>query len=207
MGFQRNFRAELERQFPGAAGQSVCHAVDARFARVRTDVAFARTSSNPIDRRLEFCAYFLATIQELESRGMAFEQIREICLAITESYVRPTSRWQAWLKRLPGRLAGTPFMAILARVMRAKAGKKGHPDGFLVRVVTGPAETFGVGYGFDILECGVCALFRRHAAEKYVPILCEVDRLTAALSGLELVRKGTIATGAGQCDFRFRILR
>ena len=56
---------------------------------------------------------------------------------------------------------------------------------------------------FDILECGICKIFARHGFSKYAFLLCEVDYITSALAGLQLVRMGTIANGAEKCDFRF----
>lgn len=205
MKFQRHFRDEIRRAYPEPAFTAICADIDARYRAIHPDIAFARTSSNPMDRRLEFCAYFLAAIQALEARGAAFEQIEKVCVAVAESYVRPRNSWHLWLKRLPVRLMGTPVMRLVTRILEKKTGRKGHPDGFLVRVITDPAETFGLRYGFDILECGICTLFRKHGALPYVPILCEVDRLTSSMAGLELVRGGTIARGAPKCDFRFRI--
>ncbi len=38
-------------------------------------------------------------------------------------------------------------------------------------------------------------------------ILCEVDKLTSSLAGLEMVRSGTIANGAAKCDFRWKIAK
>lgn len=57
---------------------------------------------------------------------------------------------------------------------------------------------------FDILECGICKLFKKHNYEKYSSILCEVDEITSRLAGLKLIRTGTIALGAKKCDFRFK---
>lgn len=48
--------------------------------RIANDTTFASTSSNPIDRRLDFCAYFLALIKTLDEQGESFETIRQICL-------------------------------------------------------------------------------------------------------------------------------
>lgn len=199
------FRDELHRRFPSASGR-LCEEIEARYRAIGPDIAFARTSANPMDRRLDFCAYFLATILVLERHGEKAETIRETCLAVTRAYVQPRNAWQRWLKRLPAKLMGTPVATLMARVMQAKTGRKGHDDGFLVQVVTSPSQTNGLGYGFDILECGIVKLFRKHGAEQYVTVLCEVDELTSSLAGLELVRAGTLARGAGRCDFRFRPL-
>ena len=205
MKFEHYFHDEIRRHYPGAFA-AIRDDVDTRYRDIHPDVSFARTSSNPMDRRLEFCAYFLATIQALEARGQSFEQIQSVCVAVAESYVRPVNSLQRWLKGLPGRLIRTPLARLVARILQSKTGRKGHPDGFLVRIVTDPAETNGLRYGFDILECGICTLFQKHGALAYVPILCEIDRLTSTMAGLQLIRGGTIAAGASRCDFRFKVL-
>jgi hypothetical protein len=206
MDYRKHFDNELRRRYPEAFPEMRAD-IDARNRTLSPDVAFARKSSNPVDRRLAFCAYFLATIQALEARGAAFDEIRDVCLAVTESCVRPANAWQRWVKSLPGKLIGTIWMKPFTRIMAAKTSRKGHPDGFLVRTITDPSETYGLGYGFDIVECGIVNFFRKHGAAHYVPILCEVDGLTSSLAGLELVREGTIANGAPKCDFRFKIAK
>lgn len=85
-----------------------------------------------------------------------------------------------------------------------KISRKWHEDGFRAELITDKEETYGLGYGIDILECGICKLFSKHHAQAYTPILCEVDKITSNLAGLELIRKGTIANGADKCDFRFK---
>lgn len=190
------FREEWGRRYPGEWA-----AVEARYAEIAPEVAFARTSANPMDRRLEFCAWFLAAIQVLEARGAGFAEIREVCLAVTHEYVRPKSAWRRWLKGLPGIVLRTPVAKLFTGVMQRKVGKRGHAEGFLVQIVTEP----GVAFGFDIVECAIVKLFRRHGAGQDVLILCEVDELTSAMAGLTLRRAGTIARGAARCDFRFGI--
>lgn len=148
-------------------------------------------------------AYFLALIQTLEKSQIGFEQIKSICIEIATEYVRPKNKIQNWLKKFPPKLINTKLASQLLKMMNKKISQKGHKDGFLAKVITDKQETYGFGYGIDILECGVCKLFKKHSAEKYTPILCEVDKITSSLAGLELVRKGTIANGADKCDFRF----
>ncbi len=200
------FERELRRRYP-AEFAALWAEIAIRYRRVAPDVKFARHSPNPMDRRLEFCAFFLATIQALEHRRAEFDEISATCLAITQDYVRPKSAWQRWLKSLPSKWLHTPLRHLATRFMQNKTGRLGHPDGFLVQVVTSPAATHGLGFGFDILECGVCKLFDKHGARRYVPILCQVDELTSAMAGLELVRNSTLGLGAPKCDFRFRLLK
>jgi hypothetical protein len=92
---------------------------------------------------------------------------------------------------------------MLLREFDKKVSTRAHPDGFVTKIITDKKETLGYGYGFDIIECGICKLFEKHDLKKYASILCEVDHITSGLAGLKLIRSGTIANGAVKCDFRF----
>ena len=181
-------------------------AVEKHYALISADTRFAATSKNPIDRRLDFCAYFLALIKTLDEQGDSFENIRTICLGVAMEYVRPKSKFQEMLKRLPARMIGTPAGAFLLGVLNKKVSQNSNPDGFVATILTDKHKTFGFGYGVDILECGICKLFSKHHYFKYASILCEVDKVTSGFAGLELIRTGTIANGAELCDFRFKKL-
>lgn len=183
---------------------SILLEMDTQYLHISKDTNFSRNSINPIDKRLDFTAYFLALIQTLRARGFNFDQIRIICLDITYDYVRPKNVFQKWLKRLPPKFFNTILANVLIKLLNKKVNRKGHVDGFLAKIVTKKEETYGLGYGVDILECGICKLFIKHKAEEYSSILCEVDKLTSGLAGLELIRTGTIANGAEKCDFRFK---
>jgi hypothetical protein len=87
--------------------------------------------------------------------------------------------------------------------LNKKLRRKAHPNGFVTNIITDKKETYGFGYGIDIIECGICKLFEKHHYQKFSPILCEVDYITSGLAGLKLIRSGTIANGAKKCDFRF----
>jgi hypothetical protein len=119
-------------------------------------------------------------------------------------YVRPKNKIQLFLKRLPAKLTNTWLTTIFLKLFDKQISKKAHPEGFRAKIITDKKETFGLGYGFDILECGICKLFKKHNYEQYAAILCEVDEITSHLAGLKLIRTGTIALGARKCDFRFK---
>ena len=177
--------------------------INRNFNCISGDTAFALTSGNPIDRRLDLCAYFLALIKTLDEQGESFDAIRQIYLEVAIDYTRPKSKIQALLRQLPAKLTNTWLAGIFLIAFDKKVGRKAHPDGFRAKIITNKKETFGLGYGFDILECGICKLFKKYNYEKYVSILCEVDEITSHLAGLKLVRTGTITSGAEKCDFRF----
>ena len=57
--------------------------IDKNFESISKKTNFAATSSNPLDKRLGFCGYFLALIKTLDEQGEEFETIRKICLTVT----------------------------------------------------------------------------------------------------------------------------
>ncbi len=201
--FKKFFKRAIQKHFPGDS-DSLIKGLEDRFNILSVDINFASASTNPIDKRLDFCAYFLALIQTLETKGQSYEQIKSICLEITYSYVSPRNALHRWLKRLPPKLITFRIASPFLKLFNKKVSMKGHPDGFRATIITDKAETYNFGYGIDIHECGICKLFQKHHAGKYASILCEVDKVTSGLAGLELIRNSTIAYGAEKCDFRFR---
>ena len=172
---------------------------------ISIDTAFAKTSKNPIDKRLDFSSYFLALIKTLDERNEEFENIRKICLQITTEYVQPKSKIQEIFKRLLPRMTNTWVGKKLIKAVHKKVSVNSNTDGFIANIITDKQSTFGLGYGIDIIECGICKLFKKHNYSKYASILCEVDEITSRLAGLQLIRTGTIANGAKICDFRFKL--
>lgn len=167
------------------------------------DVSLA-TSKNPIDKRLSFSAYFLAMIQSLDEKGESYEQIRRVCLEVAYDFVQPKNTFQALIKKWPSYFIQTWLGKLLIQNLKKEAEKPGHPDGFVARIITEKNATHGLGYGIDILECGICKQFQKRNYQRFTSILCEVDHMTTSLAGLEMIRQGTIALGAEFCDFRYK---
>lgn len=201
--FKQYFKKALQKYFP-TVWVDMLNEVEEHFKVISIDTRFASRSSNPIDKRLDFSAYFLALIQTLEARSQSYDQIRSICLEVTYDYVSPKNSFQKWLKRIPAKLVGRRIIKPLIKKLHNKIIVKGHPDGFRAGIITDKNQTYNLGYGIDIFECGICKLFQKHNASKYASILCEVDKVTSNLAGLKLIRNGTIALGADKCDFRFK---
>src|SRR5688500_13732383 len=84
--FKRFFIKAIRKHFPRDSN-SLIQEVDERFTEISFHTQFASKSSNPLDKRLDFAAYFLALIQSLENRKFSYEEIKNICLEITYDYV------------------------------------------------------------------------------------------------------------------------
>jgi len=197
------FKPVLQKFYPDY--QAILEGIRAEFQQLEPDLSFSKSSRNPIDRRILLCGVFLALIRVLDQRGEPFEKIQILCLEVAQRMVAPRNKIHLKLKSLTGKFASSVFFQAMVRLFLAdKVSQKGHPDGFRAKILFDKKETFGLGYGVDILECGICKLFQKHQSGQFAKILCEVDHLTSRISGLELVRTGTIANGAEKCDFRFR---
>ena len=200
--YRKYFVAGIKKNFPVQSNTIVTRA-DLHYKIISADTSFAASSTNPIDKRLDFSAYFLALIKTLDEQGEKFETTRKICLEIVTEYVRPKNKLQQLLKQLPVKLINTKPATYLLKVFNKRVSRNSNPEGFIANIITDKKETLGLGYGVDILECVICKLFKKHNYQKYSSILCEVDHITSDLAGLKLVRNGTIALGAKKCDFRW----
>ena len=197
------FINSIRGKYPGSY-KSIIQRVQNHYKEISTDTAFARTSRNPIDRRLDFCAYFLALIKTLHENGESFESIRATCLEIVIAYVQPSGKIQAAIKKWIPKLIGTWPGRRLIQIFHNRISVNENKEGFKANIITDKTSTYGLGYGIDIIECGICKLFKKHDYFGYASILCEVDEITSGLAGLTLIRTGTIANGAHTCDFRFK---
>ncbi len=201
--YRKYFSTCLRKYYPKEF-QVIQTEIDNTFHLLKPDIEFSKRSANPMDRRLEISAYFLALVMVLDKRNIQQKEIRQLCLDIAHAYVKPENALQAWMKKVPAKLIGTWISKILLPAFNKRVSHLAHPDGFKVEILTDPKETFSLAYGFDILECGICKQFAKHGYQRYANILCDVDHVTSALAGLELIRSGTIANGATKCDFRFK---
>lgn len=200
--YRKYFVGAIRRNYPETCSEIILQ-TDANYLDISADTKFSFTSKNPLDRRLDFSAYFLALIKTLDQQGNPFEMIRRVCLEVAIDYVKPKSKIHAFVKRLLPKLVNTWLAQLLIKRLKKKISKNENPSGFIAEIITDKKETYGLGYGIDILECGICKLFHKHNYDRYSSILCEVDKVTSGLAGLKLKRTGTIANGAKKCDFRF----
>lgn len=76
---------------------------------------------------------------------------------------------------------------------------------FVEAGVTEEGEAFD--FGLDYSECGFCKLCKSSGDEDLLPMMCAMDFEVYGLRGIELFRSTTLASGAKQCNFRFRAKR
>ena len=96
-GYKKYFSETIRTRYPKAADQIISE-TETHYKAISIDTKFAKTSGNPVDKRLGFTSYFLALIKTLERRGESFEAIRKPCIEIVTECVRPKNRLQQYLK-------------------------------------------------------------------------------------------------------------
>src|SRR5690606_12091588 len=168
------FHTHVQKTYPSDFKEIILF-TESHYKEIAADIAFVKTSGNPVDKRLDFCAYFLSMIKTLDQRNIAFEDIRQLCLEITIDYVQPRNKLHAFIKKLIPKLTNTFPGKMMIKMFAKKVGQNASTDGFIANIITDKDQTFGLGYGIDILECGICKLFKKHHYSKFAPILCEVD--------------------------------
>src|SRR6478609_2319620 len=104
--YKKYFRRFIKDNYPNQF-DSIIAETENHYKIISADTTFSKTSKNPIDRRLDFCSYFLALIKTLDEKGETFEKIRKLCLQITIEYVQPKSKIQEIFKRLLPKLTNT----------------------------------------------------------------------------------------------------
>lgn len=90
-----------------------------------------------------------------------------------------------------------------ARTVRDSAASQASaaPNEFVFEIVGGDEHS---DYGLNMTSCAVCHVYTKHDAMEFSPYMCAMDDLLSDRDGQGLRRTGTIALGAGHCDFRYK---
>ena len=144
-------------------------------------------------------AWMLAIIFPLESEELSVREIGKMMYEILKIYFESKSAITKWLN---GKLMFTKFMIEKRKKKCEEAPFKQHTEGWVEEFVEGDGKNFD--FGIDITECGLCKLFKKYNAEKYVYFLCLGDYPMYKAWGIGFTRTQTIANGASKCDFRFK---
>jgi len=112
--YKKYFASAIRKYFPDRSATLIAE-VEHQYEIIAVDTRFAATSKNPIDKRLDFCSYFLSLIKVLDLQGVSFDSIRQICLEIVTEYVRPKNKIQLLFKQLPPILIHTQLASVLLK--------------------------------------------------------------------------------------------
>jgi len=124
--YRKYFILTVRNNFPHNAAE-IISGTDDQYKNILPDVLFSKTSENPIDKRLDFCAYFLALIKTLDEKGETFDRIRKISLEVVTEYVRPKNKVRQLFKRLPAKVAGTWLAEIVIKSLNKRVNHNSNP--------------------------------------------------------------------------------
>jgi hypothetical protein len=79
--------------------------------------------------------------------------------------------------------------------------KSAQPGEFVFEVVSGKGGDFK--WGQNIKSCAICYMASKYDVMELVPYFCATDDVISDHHSQGLNRSGTIALGAGHCDFRY----
>ncbi len=161
----------------------VVFAARRRFAEMLEDCAYLDTPDSPLANALFQCNVNLATYLELKQRGIDVHTYGAAMLDDLRSRVETPPPFEG---------EGMPDLA----------GPGTHPGEFELELVEGDGQDFD--WGYNIKSCAICHQFAKYDALDLVPYMCASDDVMSDAGDQGLVRTGTIALGAHQCDFRYR---
>ena len=153
-------------------------------------LAYIDQPDHPMANSLFYCAINLAVYLKLRDQAVDAHAYGEAMLRHLETLPAPSGAADG--DEASGADGGA----------RDWSGPGTHPGEFVVENVAADESEFA--RGFNITSCGICYLFSQHDAMDLVPYMCASDDVMSDLGGQGLRRKGTIALGAHQCDFRFQ---
>ena len=134
--FIQTIRSKYGRDF-----EKIISDIENHYLKIYPDIAFAEASENPVDKRLDFTAYFLALIKTLHEKGETYETIRTICLEVVTEYVKPKNVFHKFLKTIPPKLANTLLAKIFIKILKKKVGRNSNPEGFIAEIITDKEST------------------------------------------------------------------
>ena len=140
--YRKYFIKSLRDNYPSEFDAVIAN-TDNHYKHISTDTTFAKTSTNPLDKRLDFSSYFLALIKTLDEKGETFDTIRKVCLEIVTDYIQPKSKVQEFFKQLLPKLTNTWFGQTLIKTFHKRVSVNSNADGFIANIITDRQKTFG----------------------------------------------------------------
>jgi hypothetical protein len=169
----------------------------ANFDRMVPDMAYVDNPKHPMAWAVFDCSGYLAVYLALKGRGVDVHDFgNAILAAMAEApHPEPKSEQPADVRPMKDRFA--EFAAVAEASQRDAL-----PGEYVYEAVLGDRTEFD--WGVNIKSCAICSVFSKHDAMDLVPYMCAADDVVSDRESQGLLRTGTIAVGAHQCDFRYK---
>lgn len=170
---------------PTLTPATVLAQADEQFRNMTEDMAYTDAPQIVMAQALFFCAVYLAIYQ----------------------VVRPHVDVHAYGSAVLEHLRNSTDAGFDDSEAAFSAGPGTHPGEFELEMVAPEANASGqdvFDWGYNIKSCAICYHFGRYDALDLVSYMCASDDIVSDKADQGLRRQGTIALGAGQCDFRYQ---
>ncbi len=174
----------------GQAAEPVIDEAAAIFAGMLPKMAYLDKPDHPLAPALFTCNVNIALWLALRGRGVTVEEFGQALLTGLRMAPIPVAEESATEREV--RLAHFRAAAV--------ASPQTSPLEDVFDVVDPTDGSFS--WGFDVHSCAILKSAQRHGAAELVPFLCAVDDVMSDKGNQGLRRTGTLALGAGKCDFR-----
>ncbi|MFX0083591.1 MAG: L-2-amino-thiazoline-4-carboxylic acid hydrolase [Candidatus Hodarchaeota archaeon] len=156
---------------------------------------------NPFTSILVDCVAMVPFYRVLEQKGMTYREIGEFNYQFWEKIHKIRVRKLEESGQKPtDQFFNDPYLNYSKNLAKTSQLRK-YPDDWVMEFVEGDGKTFD--YGFNFTECSVYKVFKKLAAEKYVPFICLADFAQGNVYGFGFARTQTIGNGDPICDHRF----
>lgn len=160
-------------------------------------IPYVGGSANPFTKTLVEAAWFLACYRVMKADDIPTRQIGAV---IQKMYAAWLHRYPRFVWRLAGWWEFTHFYTdkLVARALRSQ--QRRYPGDWVFTV----SDDLSGGYQVNYTACGICKFYHAQGADELIPYMCSLDYLLSHSKGLKLIRRGTLAQGAPQCDFQVK---
>lgn len=194
---RRSFGEERDRLVAIAAAfvddaEAVVAEAEARYEEMIPSMAYVDAPTHPMASALFDCTALLALYLVLAPRGVDVHAFGSEMLRSAEAFLADSA---------PEDREMSPEDVAAFIEAAAASQASGAPGEFVYRLLPGDDDT---DWGMNVESCAICYQFSRHGAMDLVPYMCATDDVVSDANGQGLRRTGTIALGAGCCDFRYK---
>jgi hypothetical protein len=168
------------------------------FEKIVPYIPYIGGKKNGLTFNLKASALCLAFIRVLEKRSLKSRDIGKVIYEINETYYKSLLGILKWFMR---KLMFSNFSRKKGRKKSLEMQKREYEENWVSEFLDGEDEEYDLGINYT--ECGICKLYEKLGAGKYVPYLCLLDYASYGAFGIIMVHTKTIGNGEDICDFRF----
>ncbi|MDZ4171643.1 MAG: L-2-amino-thiazoline-4-carboxylic acid hydrolase [Methanobacteriaceae archaeon] len=173
---------------------TVIEEVRDKYEKLIDEIPYIGGDQNPLTFNLIDSTQNLAIYKVLKNHGLPLNDIGEL---IYDSSVEFYKNYSDSIPPItsPKYISYMKFAAINSQ-------KREYPEDWVYEFVESKGENYD--FGLDFIECAICKLYKKHAAEEIMPYICAMDIIISDNGHLGLHRRETLADGHKKCDFRYK---